>query len=362
MLCGAHYTFSQTPTLQNVTDNGNTTNDLIIIDPAADAFRGFYVKRLNGAVTTQVGFANNKTSGNITWHPDAAAPTTTYSLNVGANLLTYYNNGTTETIWRSGHMGTGSGLNADLLDGENSSAFLRYATPYAGDPTTYAYPGPGVYLNTFFQPPNGIPNNNYGVYVYLGSLTGDGNYSGMIAMGTNSGSLYTKRRVAGTWETSWRTIWDSNNFNPSAYLPLTGGSITGDINIGTTAVQKQLNVNGNIKARKVKVTLTDWPDYVFDVKYPLMPLPQLEEYLGEHKHLPGIPSAETVKQEGLELGENQAALLKKIEELTLYILEQNKKQEAMEKKMMEMEKRLNAGALSVFPAASHQSTSRHNRC
>ena len=232
MLCSALSAFSQVPTLQQVTDAGNSTGNLIIIDPAADAFRGFYVKRLNGTATSQVGFANNKTSGNITWHPDAATPATTYSLNLGANLLTYYNNGTTETIWRSG------------------------------------------------------------------------------------------------------------NFNPSSYLPLTGGSITGDINIGTTALQKQLNVNGNIKARKVKVTITDWPDYVFDSAYQVMPLPKLQAYLAQHKHLPGVPSAETVSQEGLELGENQAVLLKKIEELTLYILEQNKKQEAMEKKMMELEKKL----------------------
>ncbi|WP_346320162.1 hypothetical protein [Chitinophaga sp. YIM B06452] len=328
--------------LQTVTGNGNTTNQLIIIDPAADAFRGFYVKRLNGTVTSQVGLANNKTSGNITWHPDAAAPGTTYSLNVGANLLTYYNNGTTETIWRSGNMGTGSGLNADLLDGVNSSALFRYGTPNMGDPTAYAYPGPGVYLNTTFQPANGIPNNNYGAYIYLGALTGDGNYNGMIAMGTNNGNVYTKRRVAGAWETSWRTIWDSNNFNPASYLPLTGGSITGDIAIGTTAAQKELNVNGNITARKVKVTLTGWPDYVFDHRYELMPLQQLGAYIAANKHLPGVPSAETVMQEGLELGENQAVLLTKIEELTLYILEQNKKQEALEQKLLEMEKKLNA--------------------
>ncbi|MGN6508538.1 MAG: hypothetical protein ACTHLD_03665 [Chitinophaga sp.] len=328
--------------LPEVTTNGNTTNQLIIIDPQGDAFRSFSVKRLNGTVTTAAGLANNKVCGNLTWHPNLTNASITYALNVGANLLTYYNNGTTETIWRSGNMGPGSGLNADMLDGLNSSSLSRYGALNAGDPTTYAYPGAGIYLNTSYQPVNGIPGNNYGAYFYMGALTPDGNYNGLIAMGSNNGNLYTRRRVAGAWETSWRTIWDSNNFNPSAYLPLSGGNITGDINIGTTAAQKQLNVNGNVKARKVKVTLTDWPDYVFARDYALMSLQQLDAFIAANSHLPGVPSAETVKREGLELGENQAVLLRKIEELTLYILQQNKKQEAMEKKMREMEEKLNA--------------------
>ena len=101
-------------------------------------------------------------------------------------------------------------------------------------------------------------------------------------------------------------------------------------------------VNGNVKARKVKVTFTDWPDYVFARDYALMSLQQLDTFIAANRHLPGVPSAETVKREGLELGENQAVLLRKIEELTLYILQQNEKQEAMEKKMREMEEKLNA--------------------
>lgn len=123
---------------------------------------------------------------------------------------------------------------------------------------------------------------------------------------------------------------------------LANNKVCGNINIGTAAAQKQLNVNGNVKARKVKVTLTDWPDYVFARDYALMSLQQLDAFIAANRHLPGVPSAETVKREGLELGENQAVLLRKIEELTLYILQQNKKQEAMEKKMREMEEKLNA--------------------
>ncbi|MGE7776859.1 hypothetical protein ACQKLP_19230 [Chitinophaga sp. NPDC101104] len=157
-------------------------------------------------------------------------------------------------------------------------------------------------------------------------------------MGANNGTLYTIRKVAGNWETSWKKIWDSSNFKPSDYLTLAGGQMTGNLNIGTTAAQKDLNVNGNIKARKVKVTVTDWPDYVFEKQYPLMSLPELGTYIARHKHLPDVPSAATVRKEGVELGENQAVLLKKIEELTLYILDQHKRQEALEQRIADLEK------------------------
>jgi hypothetical protein len=123
------------------------------------------------------------------------------------------------------------------------------------------------------------------------------------------------------------TLLTTANFQPSNYFPFTGGNITGDVAIGTTVAQKDLAVNGNIKTRKVKVTFTDWPDYVFDSSYQLTSLPQLKKYIQQNKHLPDVVSAAKVKKEGLDLGENQAVLLKKIEELTLYIISQNEKLE-----------------------------------
>lgn len=342
LLATSAATYAQT--LQSVTDNGNTTNKPVVIDPQADAFRSFIVNRLNSSTgaTSSAALSNNKTFGVLSWHPDNTMPASSYSLYFGANLLNYYNNGTTETVWRSGNMGTGSGLDADMVDGLHAPSLFRYGKGGFGDPTAYTYPAPGLYFNWSFQPANGIPGNNYGAYLYLGDLISNGTYSGMIAFGTNSGSLYTKRKVAGTWETSWRTVWDSENFDPSQYLQLTGGSITGDLTVGSTASQKQLNVNGSIKARKVKVSVTGWPDYVFDTSYQLMPLVRLKDYITSNKHLPDVLPAATVEREGIEVGEGHAMLLRKIEELTLYIIAQHEKHLEMEKKLLEMEKRLQA--------------------
>lgn len=105
----------------------------------------------------------------------------------------------------------------------------------------------------------------------------------------------------------------------------------------------KLDVAGVVKAAEYKAyvsTTVNWPDYVFDTTiYKLPSLPEVESYLKHNRHLPDVPSAETVKREGVNLGENQAVLLKKIEELTLYVIEQNKKIEALETKMKFLEKK-----------------------
>jgi len=79
-----------------------------------------------------------------------------------------------------------------------------------------------------------------------------------------------------------------------------------------------------LTAKALVLTNGSWPDYVFDSAYRLPPLSSLEKYVKEYHHLPGITPAKEVKSKGIELGSNQAALLKKIEELTLYAIDQQK--------------------------------------
>ena len=113
-----------------------------------------------------------------------------------------------------------------------------------------------------------------------------------------------------------------------------------NVGIGTTNPQAKLAVNGDIFSRKVKVTQTGWSDYVFEQNYPLLSLTEVEEYIGKHKHLPDVPSANSVEENGLDLGDNQAILLKKIEELTLYIIDINKKLENLSKDNVELRKKV----------------------
>lgn len=104
----------------------------------------------------------------------------------------------------------------------------------------------------------------------------------------------------------------------------------GSMGIGTEETfGYKLAVAGKMITEEVVVKLQPWPDYVFESDYPLMPLPELEVYLTENKHLPGIPTAAEVVEEGVKLGEMNAKLLEKVEELTLYMIELNKQMEKL---------------------------------
>lgn len=99
----------------------------------------------------------------------------------------------------------------------------------------------------------------------------------------------------------------------------------------------QVHANGLTRAREIKVDLEQWPDYVFEKNYVLMPLSEVEEYINENGHLPNVPSAEEVEKEGQNLGEMNKILMEKVEELTLHLIRQQKEIEELKKKVEEKE-------------------------
>jgi len=104
----------------------------------------------------------------------------------------------------------------------------------------------------------------------------------------------------------------------------------GKVGIGTASPDSKLTVKGNIHAEEVKVDLSvPGPDYVFKEDYDLMSLAEIQNYIKKYGHLPNIPSAKEMEENGIQLGEMNMKLLEKIEELTLYILVQEKKMEAI---------------------------------
>lgn len=120
--------------------------------------------------------------------------------------------------------------------------------------------------------------------------------------------------------------------NPLVNLHVNGKVIIGG-NVETPSGYN-LYVENGILAEKVKVKIVeDWSDYVFNENYPLKKLDQLEHYLTTNKHLPDIPTEEEVKKQGLDVAKMDALLLKKIEELTLYVIQQQKEITELKKKM-----------------------------
>ena len=135
----------------------------------------------------------------------------------------------------------------------------------------------------------------------------------------NVGIRYAQ--VSGDATSSWTSI--SSNMSYTA----------GNVGIGTNSPSEKLEVNGNtiiqgiLESKKVKVTATPGsvPDYVFSKNYTLNTLDEVERFINTNKHLPNIPSANEVEKNGQDLGKMQLKLLEKIEELTLYTIEQEKK-------------------------------------
>ena len=106
--------------------------------------------------------------------------------------------------------------------------------------------------------------------------------------------------------------------------------------VGGVAANAMLSVDGLILAKEVRVAVsntTHWADYVFEKGYKLRTLNEVETYIKKYNHLPDVPSAIDVKENGIDILEMNATLLKKIEELTLYTIELKKQLDAQQKEI-----------------------------
>ena len=135
----------------------------------------------------------------------------------------------------------------------------------------------------------------------------------------------------------------NNQIASVLHLNAQGGAVAiGGQNI-TIPNDAALAVDGKILCEELEVKLSgDWPDYVFADDYELTPLPVLEQTIREQKHLPNIPSAATVEQDGIVVGQMQARMLRKIEELTLYVIELDKQNRSMQQDNEQLRQRLAA--------------------
>jgi hypothetical protein len=126
-----------------------------------------------------------------------------------------------------------------------------------------------------------------------------------------------------------------------------GYTTTGRLAIGEKTIDSEseywansfLSMYGKIVAKEIVVIPEgdpNWSDFVFDSDYELIPLDELEKEIKANKHLPGIPSAEEIKEKGQNVSQIQAKLLQKIEELTLYVIDLKKENEEMKKQISEI--------------------------
>lgn len=190
-------------------------------------------------------------------------------------------------------------------------------------------------------------------HIGIETVTGDillGTTSGNVGIGTEfpSTQLHTTGgvRFAGLTQDSTQTRVIVADSSGNLYYR-SASSLAID-----EPLRSSLAVNGPIRAHKLILSPDGWADYVFDSAYRLPPLTEVESFLRKEHHLAGIPSAGEVKANGLDVAAEQAALLKKIEELTLYSIEQDKKLQEQQKevdllrqKMDKLEQLLNSASL-----------------
>ena len=207
----------------------------------------------------------------------------------------------------------------DILIGTASAA------PYN---LVWTNPDPGSYTLKV-RAIDGTGNaNSTSISVTVQSLNYFWSTTGNIATGGDTSFI-------GTVDTN-RLAFRTNNVERMTILK------DGTIGIGTkNTYGYALAVNGTAIFTKVRVkTAGTWPDYVFKKGYELPDLQRLERYIAEHKHLPGIVSEGEVAKDGFDLGDHQAALLKKVEELTLYLIDENKRLKEQNAMLQATEKKL----------------------
>jgi len=130
------------------------------------------------------------------------------------------------------------------------------------------------------------------------------------------------------------TLFDNSQENKSVYV-----TKQGNVGIGLKNPQDKLEVNGQIHARSVKIDIKDWADFVFEKDYDLPRLREIENYINKKGHLPNVPSTQEVTENGIELGEMQKILLQKVEELTIYLIQQDKEIESLKKELKNLKEK-----------------------
>lgn len=283
--------------------------------------------RVNTFVGSSAG--RNHTGNGIPGDPDSGNGNTfigedsggfTGNENVDLGTKAGYNSNGSKNVYLGAYTGAGITGNANTFLGSNIAPLTTTLSN-----TVILADGDGnqrlIVDNTGAATITGLAGTNTGMVV-----SADDNGKLMMVASSGGANIYsTNGSLAGD-----RTV-DMNNSNLA--FNTTTSTTKGKIYIGSNPSfapdlsEYKLFVEGGVLTEKVRVSIKGsgyWPDYVFDNKYKLMPLNELESFYNKNKHLPNIPSAKEIAKGGLELGEMQTKQMEKIEELTLYVVEQNK--------------------------------------
>ncbi|NLU91861.1 hypothetical protein [Chitinophaga sp. Ak27] len=309
--------------LQSVTTNGNTTTNRVVLGSTDD---GFSKLQVNGGIALSWGLSNSSNRPPITngTSYEIRGKSTSYYQDDGFLRLTA--GGGTNASTKSYIDLSGYSIVPDMQQNIvfGTSALERMRINAAG------LVGIGVASPTARLEVAG----NAKINGPITSTISDPGIGGMIVLDNPAKkTLGTARswkimNMSGSYGNSLQFwAYDSIGCPSGLCAPRFTLMDNGNVGIGTSAPQSLLAVAGTLTSQRVKVTMTGWSDYVFDPGYRLPSLPAVEKYISDNKHLPGIPAEAEIVKEGLDVGDMQQRQMKKIEELTLYLIDQQKQLE-----------------------------------
>ncbi|MBN8838554.1 MAG: hypothetical protein J0I09_14935 [Sphingobacteriia bacterium] len=234
-------------------------------------------------------------------------------------------------VYFNSNVGIGTTTPNSKLDVTNSGVSKDISSPFSGNLLLTANTGGRSSSSGGAELEFVIPANTDGTNLWgqgrIITIPGNGNTSnatGKMILGTRR---YFNKGSGTAWNYGDDIVIDGN----------------GNVGIGTTNTNDltyKLFVEIGIRTRKIKVDQQTWPDYVFKPQYNLRTLSEVEQYIKIHQHLPDIPSEKEVKTKGVDVGETQAMLLRKIEELTLYVIELKKECLGQQKAIKTLKKQI----------------------
>jgi hypothetical protein len=255
----------------------------------------------------------NNNTGNV--GIGTQTPVTKFTIQTGINTLGWTHagqvNGTDSIVVSEGVGGVSASIGTST-----NHAFRLNAGPGGGKMSIY---------------PTGdvvIGDNSVGS---IGKLTvkTTNNADGISHIGENGNILKTRMGGTsagiGTFSNTHMRIFA----NSISAITITGSN--GNVGVGIDFPVNKFEVNGTIRSKEIIVESINWPDYVFDKKYKLPTLNEVEKFIDQNKHLPNIPSAAEIEKKGLHLGDTQKMMMEKIEELMLYIIRQQKEIDLLKK-------------------------------